>query len=158
MGIMDELVMRLKETAEALKSAARRQMARRAGDTVKSQVEDAADDFLDAVEASLDEAQKTRQERTVYSPSRSDIVDQVDDIIAGANAANNPKVKATATDDVDRATQPTKHPNLDSAAHTQAQRKQAAKRQLARLKADQNHKEVSQAQPIEVKPKAKRTL
>lgn len=88
MSIWDDLMGRLKQTGDAIKTEATRRAAQATIDQLKDRVSSAADGLLDGMEEDLDKARAAREGRTTFSPSAEDPV--ADRIIAQERARSAP--------------------------------------------------------------------
>lgn len=74
MSIWDELMGRLKQTGDAIKTEATKRAAQATIDQLKDRVSSAADGLLDGMEEDLEKARAAREGRTAYTPSSEDPV------------------------------------------------------------------------------------
>lgn len=88
MSIWDELMGRLKQTGDTIKTEAAKRATQTTIDQLKARVSAAADGLLDGMEADLEKARVAREGRTTYTPSGEDPV--ADEIIAQSGQQSAP--------------------------------------------------------------------
>ena len=88
MSIWDELMGRLKQTGDTIKTEAAKRATQATIDQLKARVTAAADGVLDGMEEDLEKARASREGRTTYTPSSEDPV--ADQIIAQADQPRPP--------------------------------------------------------------------
>jgi hypothetical protein len=78
MSIWDELMGRLKQTGDTIKTEAAKRATQATIDQLKARVTAAADGVLDGMEEDLEKARASREGRTTHTPSSEDpVADQI---------------------------------------------------------------------------------